>query len=165
MKKTLIVITALVWILISSCSKNKEASIEEPMTEQTVVTTSIDSAEKDSAPKATTPKIDFDLSNMNYNMISSITFEMLIEPEKYADKTVKISGQFYTEVEEAIRYYSVIIWDATLCCPAGMDFIPPDTMTFPDDFPPEETTITVTGTLHENTEDGNLLFYANKVEF
>ena len=165
MKKALIVITSLVLILISSCSKNKKTSIEEPKTEQTVVTTSIDSAEKDSALKATTPKIDFDLSNMNYNMISSITFEMLIEPEKYTDKTVKISGQFYTEVEKEVRYYSAIIWDATLCCPAGMDFIPPSTMKFPDDFPPEETQITVTGTLREKPEDGNLLFYANKVEF
>lgn len=146
MKKILITIFALSLFLISSCSKNKAVVIEEPQTEAA-------------------PKIDFDLSNMNYNMISSITFEMLIEPEKYTDKTVKISGQFYTEVEEEVRYYSAIIWDATLCCPAGMDFIPPATMIFPDDFPPEETQITVTGTLRENHEDGNLLFYADKVEF
>ncbi len=146
MKKILITIFALSLFLISSCSKNKAVVIEKPQTEAA-------------------PKIDFDLSNMNYNMISSITFEMLIEPEKYTDKTVKISGQFYTEVEEEVRYYSAIIWDATLCCPAGMDFIPPATMKFPDDFPPEETHITVTGILRENPEDGNLLFYADKVEF
>lgn len=146
MKKILITIFALSLFLIASCSKNKAAVIEEPQT-------------------AAAPKIDFDLSNMNYNMISSITFEMLIEPEKYTDKTVKISGQFYTEVEEEVRYYSAIIWDATLCCPAGMDFIPPSTMKFPDDFPPEETPITVTGILRENPEDGNLIFYADKVEF
>ena len=150
MKKNLIAFSAILIILITGCSKNNAAPVQE--------------APSEPAP-APAPKIDYDLSNMGYNMLSGITFEMLIEPEKYADKTVKICGQFYTEVEEAIRYYSVIIWDATLCCPAGMDFIPPDTMTFPDDFPPEETTITVTGTLHENTEDGNLLFYANKIEF
>ena len=152
MKKVLFVLLIFSVVLISSCSKNKTAVIEETQPE--------------SEPKQEpAPKIDYDLTNMGYNMLSGITFEMLIEPEKYVDKTVKISGQFYTEVEEGIRYYSVIIWDATLCCPAGMDFIPPETMQFPDDFPTEETQITVTGILRENVEEGNLLFYANKVEF
>ncbi|MBR4179177.1 MAG: hypothetical protein IKR45_00610 [Treponema sp.] len=152
MKKVLFVLLIFSVVLISSCSKNKTAVIEETQPE--------------SEPKQEpTPKIDYDLTNMGYNMLSGITFEMLIEPEKYVDKTVKISGQFYTEVEEGIRYYSVIVWDATLCCPAGMDFIPPETMQFPDDFPAAETQITVTGILRENVEDGNLLFYANKVEF
>ena len=141
MKKTIFIIFAFSLIVISSCSKNKSGVGELPLT-----------------------KIDYDLSNMNYNMLSAITFEMLVEQEKYADKTVKICGQFYTEVENDIRYYSVIIWDATLCCPAGMDFIPPETMKFPEDFPPEETKITVTGILRENPQDGNLIFYADKVE-
>lgn len=152
MKKVLFVLLIFSVVLISSCSKNKTAVIEKTQPE--------------SEPKQEpAPKIDYDLTNMGYNMLSGITFEMLIEPEKYVDKTVKISGQFYTEVEEGIRYYSVIIWDATLCCPAGMDFIPPETMQFPDDFPTAETQITVTGILRENVEEGNLLFYANKVEF
>lgn len=145
MKKILIAIFAFTLFFISSCSKNKTVITEDTQTESI-------------------SKIDYDLSNMGYNMISSITFEMLVEPEKYIDKTVKICGKFYTTVEEDVRYYSVIIWDATLCCPAGMDFIPPQTMQFPDDFPPEETKITVTGILRENAEDGNLLFYADKVE-
>ncbi len=150
MKKNLIAFSAILIILITGCSKNKAAPVQE--------------APSEPAP-APAPKIDYDLSNMGYNMLSGITFEMLIEPEKYVDKTVKISGQFYTEVEEGIRYYSVIIWDATLCCPAGMDFIPPESMQFPDDFPEQESQITVTGILRENAKDGNLLFYADKVEF
>ena len=150
MKKNLIAFSAILIILITGCSKNKAAPVQKAPSE----------------PASTpAPKIDYDLSNMGYNMLSGITFEMLIEPEKYVDKTVKISGQFYTEVEEGIRYYSVIIWDATLCCPAGMDFIPPESMQFPDDFPEQESQITVTGILRENAKDGNLLFYADKVEF
>ena len=143
-------------IVFTACSKNKSREPEQTTTPEQAAST---------GPEPAPVKIDYDLSNMNYNMVSSITFEMLVEPEKYTDKTVKISGQFYTEVEEGIRYYSVIIWDATLCCPAGMDFIPPASMQFPDDFPPEESQITVTGILRENPEDGNLLFYADKVEF
>lgn len=150
MKKILFV--TILTLLISSCKKNQV--VTQAPVEPTELTT----------PVVVQPKVDYDLTNMNYNMLSAITFEMLVEPEKYTDKTVKISGQFYTEVENDIRYYSVIIWDATLCCPAGMDFIPPDTMSFPEDFPAEEAQITVTGILRENAEDGNLLFYASSVE-
>ena len=152
MKKNLVMFFTLTCFLAFSCSKNKETDAVTQEKNDTVI------------QEESIPKIDYDLTGMNYNMLSAITFEMLIEPEKYADKTVKISGQFYTEVENDIRYYSVIIWDATLCCPAGMDFIPPSTMTFPDDFPAEENQITVTGILKENAQDGNLLFYAEKVE-
>ena len=169
MKKALVLFLFFSLTLIFSCSKTKEQSVseyEEPAQNKTSATVSPEKgSDKNSSAAKAASKIDYDLSNMNYNMISSITFEMLIEPQKYAGKTIKICGQFYTEVEEEIRYFSVIIWDATLCCPAGMDFIPPATMTFPDDFPPEETQITVTGTLRENPEDGNLLFYADTVEF
>ena len=114
--------------------------------------------------KAPQTKIDYDLSNMNYNMVSAITFEMLVEPEKYVDKSVKISGQFYSEVYEEKRYYSVIVWDATLCCPAGLDFIPPQGFDFPDDFPELEQNITVTGKMSEDAESGELVFVASSIE-
>ncbi len=110
------------------------------------------------------PKIDFDLSKMNYNMLSAITFEMLVEPQKYVNKSVKISGQFYSELYEEKRYYSVIVWDATLCCPAGMDFIPPEGYEFPGDFPSLEDNITVTGTMLENKDTGEIYLKAEKIE-
>ena len=109
-------------------------------------------------------KIDLDLSSMNYNMISSITFEMLIEPQKYVDKSVKISGECHTEMYEGTRYYSVIVWDATQCCPAGLDFIPPEAFQFPDDFPQDGEKITVTGKMLEDTESGELLYVASSIE-
>ena len=155
MKKIVSVLFIISLLSLCACSKKKET--EEISQTQTKT--------EEQEQIVTVPKVDYDLSNMNYNMLSTITFEMLIEPEKYNNKTVKICGQFYTEVEENVRYYSAITWDATLCCPAGMDFIPPAGMKFPEDFPTEESQITVTGTLHENPEDGNLLFYADTIEF
>ena len=137
--------------ILTSCKKTDKVEVPAPIHE-----------EKVSAPL---PKIDYDLSKMNYNMLSAITFEMLVEPQKYVNKSVKISGQFYTELYEGIRYYSVIVWDATLCCPAGMDFIPPQGYEFPGDFPEVEKTITVTGTMLENKDTGELYFKADKMEF
>ena len=103
---------------------------------------------------------------MNYNMASSIMFEMLVEPEKYIEKTVKIDGQFETSVYEGNRYFSVVNWDLTGCCPSGLNFIPPDSMKYPADFPESSSLITVTGIMKEafNGEDNQLYFFATNFE-
>lgn len=108
--------------------------------------------------------VDLDLTKMNYNMLSSITFDVLIAPKKYADKRVKTSGTFHTAFYEGQRYYSVLNWDATGCCPAGFDFIPMDSMTYPDDFPENDAKITVTGTLkYANESKDSLIFQAENI--
>ena len=147
MKKYLIFLAAIFLCVSCGYSKNKAAKTT-----------------KESAPAS---KIDFDMRNLNYNMVSAITFEMLVDPQKYDGKTAAISGQFYSEVYEGTRYYSVIVWDATLCCPAGMDFIPPEGLSYPKDFPQDEQKITVYGTLElEDTTDGSQLYFiADKIEF
>lgn len=149
MKKTLLFLVLIFAMSLVSCAKK---NTEVPVEEAPVV-------QKDHGPK-----IDYDLSGMNYNMLSSITFDMLIDPEKYTDKTIKMSGQFYSEVHEGKRYFSVIVWDATRCCPAGMDFIPPASLKYPEDFPEQEQTITVTGKLKLNQDD-SIDFDAQTMEF
>lgn len=108
--------------------------------------------------------IDLDLSGMNYNMLSSVAFDIMVAPEKYANKRIKTSGNFYTSVYEDTRYFSAIVWDPTGCCPAGMDFIPPESMNFPEDFPEPDEKIIVIGTLKYVDENNDrLLFYAEKI--
>ncbi len=108
--------------------------------------------------------VDIDLSIMNFTMISSITFNMMVSPELFNGKRVKISGYFYTVVEGNKRYFSVVLWDPTGCCPAGMDFIPPASMKYPEDFPEAKEMITVIGTLKYADETGtSLLFLADEV--
>lgn len=92
-------------------------------------------------------KIDYDLSAMNYNMFSSITYDIMLTPDKYINKRMKIKGNFDSSIYENERYFSVLIWDPTGCCPTGMDFIPPENMKYPEDFPEKDTTITVIGIL------------------
>ena len=156
--------------LIFFCASSKSKNTQEISVDQTQPQTQLqEQAQSQIQTQPQTPtqktKVDYDLSNMNYNMLSSVTFDMLIDPDKYKDKTVKMTGQFYSEIYEEQRYYTIIVWDATQCCPAGMDFIPPENMMFPESFLEEESQITVTGILRENPDDGNVLFYANTVEF
>lgn len=111
--------------------------------------------------------IDYDFTKMNYNMISAITFEMLVEPESYINKTVKISGNFASSIHEGKRSYAVILWDVTGCCPTGLNFEIPETMKFPEDFPEIDDEITVTGTMRILNLDGEdaLYFVAEEIVF
>lgn len=110
---------------------------------------------------------DFDFSKISYNDASNIFFDMLIAPKKYADKTVKISGEFTTSEFEGTRYFATVNWDMDGCCPNVLNFIPPETMKYPEDFPAEKTPITVTGKMQflQIGDDMELKFVADKVEF
>ena len=92
-------------------------------------------------------KINYDLTKMNYNIASGLLFDMLIEPEKYANKTIKIKGQFHSEIYENKRIFAILIWDMTGCCPSGLSVVPLSTMKYPDDFPDSGYYTTITGTL------------------
>lgn len=104
------------------------------------------SGEKSSENKKS-GKIDIDLSDMNYNIMSSLDFDMAIEPEKYYGKTIKMRGQFFTVVEpdSQQRFYYCVVYDPTACCQAGIDFMLKGDKVYPDDFPPEETYIEIIG--------------------
>ena len=119
------------------------------------------------ADKPAIKKFNYDFTKMNYNMISSLLFDFIINPKKYADKTVKMDGQFETSVYEGKRYFAVIKWDLTGCCPAGLDFEPPEDLNFPEDFPEKGTSITVSGVLkyQEDQEDNTALGKLNFVAY
>ncbi len=97
------------------------------------------------ASPAFSEKFDFDFSKMNYNMATAVVFDMMVSPGDYENKSVKITGQFNSELHEGVRLYAVIIWDATGCCPTGLTVIPPKEKKYPQDFPKEGSEITVTG--------------------
>ena len=87
-------------------------------------------------------KIDYDLTNMSSTMIYAEVFNMLIEPEKYENKRVKMKG-FFTIYNEGSKdeVYSVIVPDATACCQQGIEFF----YDFKDNIPVANSEITVTG--------------------
>ena len=92
-------------------------------------------------------KTDFDLTKMSATMIYSTIFDMLIMPEEYEEKIIKVKGWFetYTDQQTAEIYYAVVVPDATACCQQGLEFIWPGDHHYPTDFPELGSDITVTG--------------------
>ena len=105
-------------------------------------------------------KIDVDLTKMNANMIYSYIFEMVVDPDSYTGKTIKVSGFFYSVVdqESGERYYAVIIPDALACCKQGMEFKWLGEHSYPEDYPAENQEITITGTYKTDTMEGDITY-------
>ena len=59
----------------------------------------------------------------------------------------------------------MINWDLTGCCPSGLNFIPPDSMIYPYDFPEAGAFVTMTGTMKEafNGKSNELYFFYGRL--
>lgn len=155
----------LILISLSACtpkSQNKLPpapatfqSLEEP------VRTPNDKAQRQALPPAQkSGKIDVDLTKMNANMIYSYIFEMVVDPDSYTGKTIKVKGFFYTVVDDDTgeRYFAVIIPDALACCKQGMEFKWLGEHTYPDDYPQQDQEITITGTYRTDIMEGDISY-------
>ena len=134
-KQTLYNLYFLLFILSTfSCSKknvNNPYTTERNQLKKSIEATDVIEAEKSKElekslsknQKSEELKVDYDLTNMSSTMIYAEVFNMLIEPEKYENKRVKMKG-FFTIYNEGSKdeVYSVIVPDATACCQQGIEF-------------------------------------------
>lgn len=114
---------------------------------------------KESAPAAksvSSDGIDVDLTALSATMVYSEVFNMMVSPENYIGKTIKMAGQFYSSYDEIRdrRYYACLIMDATACCAQGMEFVLDGSYKYPDDYPAEGGAVCVTGVFDSYEEDG-----------
>ncbi|WP_308619834.1 hypothetical protein [uncultured Eubacterium sp.] len=115
MKKIIAIILALVLALsFVACSKNSdknENSNSKTTTKATETTTEAKS-------------VDLDLTELSSTVVYSEVYNMLITPDDYKGKIIKMKGQFnqYTDEETCKIYNAVIIPDATACCQQGLEF-------------------------------------------
>ena len=98
--------------------------------------------------------IDIDLTTLSSTMVYSEVFNMLSTPEDYLGKSVKMRGAFSVYHDEVTDhyYFACLIADATACCQQGIEFLWEGEHTYPDDYPPLGTEITVTGVFDTYTE-------------
>lgn len=147
MKKIIAIILALVLALsFVACSKNSdknENSNSKTTTKATETTTEAKS-------------VDLDLTQLSSTVVYSEVYNMLITPDDYKSKIIKMKGQFnqYTDDETGKIYNSVIIPDATACCQQGLEFELSD-KTNPNF--EQNTEITVVGTF-DTYSDGKFLY-------
>ena len=105
---------------------------------------------------SSTEGIDVDLTILSSTMVYSEVYNMMIMPEDYMGKTIKMNGMFSYMTDETTgnEYYACIIMDATACCSQGIEFELAGDYTYPDDYPEIGGDITVTGTFDVYEEDG-----------
>ena len=93
-------------------------------------------------------------------MIYSYIFEMVVDPDSYVGKTIKVNGFFYSVVDENTgeRYFAVIIPDALACCKQGMEFKWLGEHSYPADYPEDNQEITITGTYRTELMEGDISY-------
>ena len=170
MKKILILLTCLTLLSCKAKDKTDNSGLQAAAkAKQTVAENSPDRKESTSTASSNPSKIDLDLTKMSATMIYSTMFDMLVMPEDYIEKNIKVSGWFetYTDPQTGEMYYAVVVPDATACCQQGLEFVWLGKHTYPDDFPTPGDDITVTGVYKLIENDGISYNYleASSVEF
>ncbi len=165
MKKVLLILICLLLLSCKAREKTDNSSLQaaNEAKAQTTVSQPVVST------NSTNGKIDLDLTKMSATMIYSTMFDMLIMPEDYVEKSIKVKGWFqtYTDPQTAELYYAVVVPDATACCQQGLEFVWPGNHSYPDDFPKTGQDITITGLYKLIETDGVTYNYleASNVEF
>lgn len=131
-------------------------------TEQQESSQENDTEELAQEPANDQENIDYDLTAMGSDMVYATVYQLMINPEEYVGKTIKMEGTYYaTYYEPTAKYYHyVIIQDATACCAQGLEFIWEDgSHAYPEEYPEDEADVTVTGIFETYTEEGDENLY------
>lgn len=85
---------------------------------------------------------DIDLTLFSDTVVNAEVYNMLVIPENYTDKIVRMTGEYQQYIDEQTGelYHSCVIYDALACCQQGVEFVLTD-----GDYPEEGTPITVVG--------------------
>ncbi|MFV0242542.1 MAG: hypothetical protein ACK5H4_21220 [Lacrimispora sphenoides] len=123
----------------------------EPTTEQ---------FQDDRAGSTNNTGFDIDLTKLSSTMVFSEVYNMMISPEEYMGKTIKAEGIFQVyQDSNNNNFYALVIADATACCQQGLELIWDGDLTYPDDYPDENSEIEITGVYQSYIEEGNTYYY------
>ncbi len=108
------------------------------------------------------PDVDVDLTALSSTMVFAEVFNIMMSPDSYVGKRIKMGGAYnseYLAAEDAQIHY-VVIADATACCAQGLEFKldGAPAPVYPDDYPAANTYVEVTGTFDIYTS-GDLEYY------
>ena len=120
-------------------------------------------SDKDAGVTAGNGSVDIDLTQMSSDMVYATVYQMVMDPNQYIGKTFKIKGLYCVaqEPKTGAYYQYCLVQDALACCAQGLEFVWGDgSHVYPDDYPPEETEITVQGTFETYKEPGDDTLYS-----
>ena len=128
---------------VSTILKNAES--ETPQSTETMVE---DKEKNTEASQPSNDAVDIDLTALSDTMVYSEVYNIVVSPDTYRGKTIKIQGLFnsYGDDKTGKQYFYCLIPDATACCTKGIEFQLSGSNTYPDDYPKEGSQITIVGT-------------------
>ena len=90
--------------------------------------------------------LDLDITFMSSTAIYSAVYNMIMNPDEYVGKYIRIKGFFAVgESYTGEEMYGCVIPDATQCCVQGIEFLWKGDHVYPDDYPEIGTDIIVQG--------------------
>ena len=88
---------------------------------------------------------EVDLTTLSVQMSYAQLSNMMLSPEEYAGKTVKLKGRFAHAAEETREFFVCYLLDATACCSQSLEFETDESFDFPAGYPAQDSEITVFG--------------------
>ena len=163
-----LVLTVLMIVSLAACgSKKDKATTDNQTLNSSVLQNQPTEEELESAPTISKPAqsadgIDVDLTKLSSTMVYSEVYNMMVNPNAYIGKTVRMRGQFCVyygmnpDGSEKTNqlYFACLISDATACCSQGIEFLLSGNRAYPDDYPEMYSEITVIGTFETYMENG-----------
>lgn len=141
MKKIIsIMIISAVMLMLVSCGNNSENKSEAETTNP------ISTAESARA-------VDVDLTKLSDTMVYSQLYSMVVSPDNYIGKTVKLRGKYSVYDGESRKVYVCEVMDETACCSQGLEFVLSDSDEYPEYNPDSPITIEICGTFAKYVED------------
>ncbi|MCR4923718.1 MAG: hypothetical protein K5931_06875 [Lachnospiraceae bacterium] len=100
--------------------------------------------------------VDVDLTALSSTMVYSEVYNMMVDPEKYRGKVVRMEGDCTSFYDDSMDkyYFACIVQDATACCAQGIEFVLTDDYKIPEDYPKDSEKIVVEGVFDTYDEDG-----------
>ncbi len=99
--------------------------------------------------------VDVDLTKLSSTMVYAVVNDMMVRPNEYLGKKVRMSGAMstYHDDDTGNTYYACIIKDATACCAQGIEFSTTEEYDVAD-YPPDGNDLTVVGRYDLYEENG-----------
>lgn len=108
-----------------------------------------------------------DISGMSYPMAYGQVYSMVMAPKRHQGQTLQIKGSYYGfQTAEGEEVHLILITDEAGCCEVGMEFVITGSPAWPQDFPPNNSIILLTGLMDTISHGDNLfpLLVANEIQ-
>ena len=162
-KPVLLAALFIVIMLLTACGSKGNSAAQNEASAQPAANAA--QAEPAAAPARLTSAsadedrpVDLDLTQISGTVVYSQVYDMMMNPDSYTGQKIKMKGNFsyFQDPETKQEYFAAVIADATACCAQGIEFDWKGNHAYPQDYPPLDTEITVTGTFSTYFEGDNM---------